>query len=94
MVPKSSLLRSIVRAARQFFSLWVYENILVCFMAWWALTLLLTLVSLKIVLHFLPKVVVDSALVSLIVGVPLVCSVTAVALSRQLRAKQSPPEEK
>jgi hypothetical protein len=92
--PKSSLLRSVVGAAGQFSSLWVHENTFVCFMAWWVLTEVLTLVSLKIVLHFAPKVVVDSALVSLIVGVPLVCSVTAVALSKQLKTKQSPPEEK
>jgi hypothetical protein len=94
MAAKSSLLRSALGAARQFSSLWVHENTFVCFMAWWGLTLLLTLGSLIAVLHFLPKVVVDSAVVSLIVGVPLVCGVTAVALSRQLRAKQSPPEEK
>jgi hypothetical protein len=53
----------------------------------------LTLGSLKVVLHFVPGVVVDSVLVSLIVGGPLACGVTAVALSKQLRSKQ-PPEEK
>jgi hypothetical protein len=63
-------------------------------MAWWGLTLLLTLGSLRVVLHFLPGVVVDSVLVSLIVGGPLACGVTAVALSKQLKTKQSTPEEK
>jgi len=93
IVPKSSLLRSVVGAARQFSSLWVHENTFVCFMAWWGLTELLTLVSLRIVLHFLPGVVVDSVLVSLIVGGPLACGVTAVTLSKQLRTKQSPEEK-
>jgi hypothetical protein len=93
MVPRSSLLRSLIGAAKQFSSLWVHENTLVCFMVWWGLTELLTLVSLRIVLHFLPGVVVDSVLVSLIVGGPLACAATVVALSKQLRGKQSTPEE-
>lgn len=93
-VPQSSLSRSVLGAARQFSSLWAHENTFVCFMAWWGLTEVLTLVSLRTVLHFLPSVVVDSVLVSLIVGGPLACRVTAVALSKQLRTKQLPPEEK
>lgn len=92
-VPQPSLLRPVFVAAKQISSLWVHENAFICFMAWWGLTLLLTLGSLKVVLHFLPGVVVDSVLVSLIVGGPLACGVTAVALSKQLRIKQSPPEE-
>jgi hypothetical protein len=94
MAAKSSLFRSVVGAAGQFSSLWIHENTFICFMAWWGLTLLLTLGSLRVVLHFLPGVVVDSVLVSLIVGGPLACGVTAVALSKQLRGKQSTPEEK
>lgn len=93
-VPESSLLRPVLRAVNQFSSLWVHESAFICFMAWWGLTLLLTLGSLRVVLHFLPGVVVDSVLVSLIVGGPLACGVTAVALSKQLRTKESTPEEK
>jgi hypothetical protein len=59
-----------------------HPNIFACFVSWYVLTLALTLMALRIVLHFLPSMAIDSILVSLIVGGPLACAVTAVAVSR------------
>jgi hypothetical protein len=63
-----------------------HSNMFACFLAWWLLTLGLTLVALKTVLHFLPSMPIDSILVSLIVGGPLACAVSAVAISRARKA--------
>lgn len=69
-----------------------HENLLACFMAWYVLTLLLTVGTLRVVLHFLPSVNVDSVLVSLIVGGPLACAVSAVALSRTKKRDDTEPK--
>jgi hypothetical protein len=66
-----------------------HPNIFVCFLAWWLLTLALTLVALKTVLRFLPTMTIDSILVSLIVGGPLACAVSAVAISRARKREQA-----
>jgi len=70
-----------------------HSNIFLCFLAWWALTLLLTLGALKTVLHFLPGLTIDSVIVSLIVGGPLACAVSAVAISRARRRDESASKE-
>lgn len=69
-----------------------HQNLFACFMAWYLLTLLLTLGALRMVLHFLPVVNVDSVLVSLIVGGPMACAVSAVALSRTRKREDSGPK--
>lgn len=69
-----------------------HPNIFACFLAWWAVTLLLTLVALRVVLHFFPNLTIDSILVSLIVGGPLACAATAVAISRGSKPGDSGPK--
>lgn len=69
-----------------------HSNIFLCFLAWYILTLVLTLGALKITLHFLPGMRVDSVLVSVIVGGPLACGVSAVALSRSRKRSESSAE--
>jgi hypothetical protein len=80
----------------QFAAPFAHPNILVCFVAWYIFTLLLTLGALKVAFHFLPKMTVDTILVSVIVGGPLACAVSAVALSRSRKSDRpvSTEEEK
>jgi hypothetical protein len=66
-----------------------HTNVFVCFLAWYVLTLTLTLTALKMALHFSPDTQIDSVLVSLIVGGPLACAVSAVAISRARNRDES-----
>ena len=59
-----------------------HQNIFLCFMTWYILVQILTVVALKTTLHFLPTINIDSVIVATIVGCPLACAVSAVALSR------------
>jgi membrane protein implicated in regulation of membrane protease activity len=65
-----------------------HQSIFVCFVTWYIFVQILTIVALKTTLHFLPNVDIDSAIVATLVGCPLACAVTAVALSR---ARSRPP---
>jgi hypothetical protein len=71
-----------------------HPNIIACFLAWYVLTLAITLLALKAVLHFLSNMTIDTVLVSLIVGGPLACAVTAVAISRARKADGRTSQER
>jgi hypothetical protein len=69
-----------------------HSNVFVCFLAWYIFTLVLTLLGLRAALHFLPNMPIDTILVSLIIGGPLACAVSAVAISRP-RKRETPASE-
>jgi hypothetical protein len=67
------------------FGLFAHENLLLKFVAWWFLVQMLVGSFMVIIWHYFPNLKLDSTLVSLLIGTPLV--VSAAALASPLRKK-------
>jgi len=73
----------ISETSRRVPGLFSHQNLLACFLAWYFVILVLVVIALKVTLHFFPAVVMDSVIVTTLVGCPAICAVTAVAVSRR-----------
>lgn len=83
---KSSRFWKTIRAApKGVTALFSHRSIVACFVTWYAFVQILIILALGAILHFFPGVAIDSVIVTTVVGCPLVCAVTAVAVSRDRR---------
>jgi len=86
---KQGASRRIASVGRRLNDLFVHQNTIICFGAWYLLSLVLIAAGVKIALHYYPELKMDTVILSTIIGVPVAGATAAVTLPR-LR-KQDPP---
>jgi hypothetical protein len=90
--PHETVSRQVVSTGWKLTSFFVHENVLVCFVAWYLLSLLLIGSGFWIAFHYVPTLAVDTVIMSTIVGGPVAGAITAVTIARIGRPRPSSTE--
>ncbi len=80
--PKESMAKAAFSALARVGSIFRHENELVCFMAWYVLSLVLILSGFILAIHFEPGLRVDTVVISTVVGGPVAGAITAVTIAK------------
>ncbi len=90
VTPQEAVSRKLVSTGSKLAGLFADDNVLICFLAWYVLSLTLIGLGFWLAFRFVPSLRLDPVIVSTIVGAPVAGAITAVTIARLGRSGRPP----